>query len=238
MTNNTSINDTPTPYTSRMSYTAAFRFEGFTDELFEHIETVRSQTKQEKREGYALRMWRKSRREVRREERGRDQESRRDHQDLRDLLTARRRGRAQTTAAEQEGEGIVAPHRQMETRDTVEREWKRIQEEQEREVAPSEMPEEAPGGLVFHAVEEAEDRPEGQTPLQEATAGPSRKGGRGRKRALQDTGGGPKSVKRLAKEKTALPKAFVKEVVRASKTEGRDFSRNARGSCRLYAAGR
>ena len=90
MINTTSINDTLTPYTSRMSYTPAFKFEGFTDELFEHIETVRSQTKQEKREGYALRMWRKNRKESRREERERDQESRRDHQDLRDWLTAKR----------------------------------------------------------------------------------------------------------------------------------------------------
>ena len=105
------------------------------------------------------------------------------------------------------------------------------------------MPEEAPSGLVFHGVEEAEDRPEGQTPLQEATAGPSRKGGRGPEKSpprhqRRPATGSQKSVKRLAKEKTALPKAFVKEVVRVSKTEGRDFSRNARGSCRLYAAGR
>ena len=124
-------------------------------------------------------------------------------------------------------------------RDTVEREWQKIQEEQEMEVAPSETPEEAPCGLV----QEAEDRPSGQTPLQEATAGPSRKGGRGpeksppRHRRRSDAGS-QKGVKRLAKERTTLPKAFIKEVVRVSKAEGRDFARNARGSCRRYAAGR
>ena len=57
-----------------MSYTTGFKFEGFTSELYEHVAAVRGQTKQEKREGYALRMRRKSRREARREERERPEE--------------------------------------------------------------------------------------------------------------------------------------------------------------------
>ena len=136
-----------------------------------------------------------------------------------------------------------APHREMETlteapnRDTVEREWEKIQEEQEMEVAPSETPEEAPCGLG----EEAEDRPSGQTPLQKATAGPSRKGGRGPEKSpprprRRPAAGSEKGVKRLAKEKTTLPKAFTKEVLRISKSEGRDLARKARGMFKWYAS--
>ena len=137
----------------------------------------------------------------------------------------------------------MAPHRRREARDTSERDWTRIQEEQEREVAPSEMLEEAPSGLVFHGEGGAEDRPEGQTPLPEAAAGPSTKGGRGPRKSpprhrRRPHAGSLRSVKRLAKERTSLPKAFVEEVQRVNKSEGRDFTRNARGTCRLYAAGR
>ena len=110
----------------------------------------------------------------------------------------------------------------MPGRDTVEREWERRIQEEEIERTPSETPEEAPSGLA----RDTEDRPTGQTPLQEATAGPSRKGDRGLKKGL----------KRLQAEKATLPGAFIREMIRIHKDHCKAFARRAKGTIPAYKA--